>query len=294
MEWRSDKSDWSLNEISRFSFSRPYNWHIQDTMDTMKPVALLLHGTGASTHSWRLLIPKLKKPFRVIAIDLPGHGFTKTKNHKRSSLEFMAQDLKTLMDKEDINPSVIIGHSAGAALGFRFALNMRNRQASVISINGVLGSYFSGLSGLFYPIAAKALATNPLSTSFMAKINQLTNQTKKLAELTGSKIDDESLTFYNRLFSDSNHLHGTLAMMSQWKLDLLNQDLKDFKQAALFLIGGNDKMVSPKALKDYGRAVANSKILVEEELGHLMHEENPTLIFNHIWHFYKNNGLSNY
>ena len=100
MEWQANKSDWSFNEISRFSYARPYNWHIQDTMDSIKPVALLLHGTGASTHSWRLLIPKLKKSFRVFAIDLPGHGFTKTKSHIRSSLEMMAQDIENLLKQE--------------------------------------------------------------------------------------------------------------------------------------------------------------------------------------------------
>jgi magnesium chelatase accessory protein len=45
--------------------------------DPEAPVALLVHGAGAATHSFRGLIPLLSGHYRVIAIDLPGHGFTR-------------------------------------------------------------------------------------------------------------------------------------------------------------------------------------------------------------------------
>jgi magnesium chelatase accessory protein len=43
-----------------------------------RPTVLLLHGTGASTHSWRALAPLLARRCTVVALDLPGHGFTGT------------------------------------------------------------------------------------------------------------------------------------------------------------------------------------------------------------------------
>ena len=60
------------------------------------PDIVLLHGTGASTHSWRALIPLLAERYRVTAIDLPGHGFTRLGARMRSSLECMAEDIATL------------------------------------------------------------------------------------------------------------------------------------------------------------------------------------------------------
>ena len=47
-------------------------WHVQVAGDG--PVLLLLHGTGAATHSWRDLLPLLAERFTVVAPDLPGHG----------------------------------------------------------------------------------------------------------------------------------------------------------------------------------------------------------------------------
>ena len=286
MDWKSEGQEWPLNQFSRFCNVQPYNWHIQDTNDPEKPISLLIHGTGASTHSWHQLIPLLKESFRVIALDLPGHGFTKSKDHNRSSLNHIANDIQSLLTTEGLQPKIIIGHSAGAAIAFRIALDAKQQVKGVVAINGVLDHYFSGLSSFFYPIAAKALAMNPLAAPFFAKINELTNQTQRLTKMTGSKIDDETLAHYNKLFSDPKHLAGTIAMMSQWKLDSLNHDLHNFRKQSLFLIGKNDKMVAENSLIKYAQKLENSKIIVEGGLGHLMHEENPNKIFTHLMCFY--------
>ena len=286
MDWKSEGRDWPLNQLSRFCHVQPYNWHIQDTNGFEKPILLLIHGTGASTHSWHHLIPLLKKSFRVIAIDLPGHGFTKSKDHNRSSLNLMANDIQSLLTNERLQPKIIVGHSAGAAIAFRLALDAKQQVEGVIAINGVLDHYFSGLSSIFYPIAAKALAMNPIAAPFFAKINELTNQTKRLTKITGSKIDDETLGHYNKLFSDPKHLAGTLAMMSQWKLQGLNHDLRKFTKQSLFLIGKNDRMVTENSLIKYAQKLENSEIIVEGGLGHLMHEESPYKIFEHVMCFY--------
>ena len=288
MDWKSEGSNWPLNQLSRFCCVQPYNWHIQDTADSEKPISLLIHGTGSSTHSWQNLIPLLKNSFRVIALDLPGHGFTKSKDHNRSSLNHMAADIKSLLTSEGFRPKIIVGHSAGAAIAFRLALDTEQQVQGVVAINGVLDHYFSGLSSIFYPVAAKALAMNPLAAPIFAKINELTNQTQRLTKMTGSKINDETLRNYNKLFSDPKHLAGTLAMMSQWKLDSLNNDLPNFNKRSLFLIGKNDKMVAENALINYAQKLKKSKIILESGLGHLMHEENPHKIYEHLMCFYNN------
>ena len=287
MDWQKEGHNWSLPEISRFCCVRPYNWHIQDTKGSNKPVLLLLHGTGASTHSWAQIIPKFMKDFRIIAIDLPGHGFTQTKILNRSSLKNMADDIIALLATECVKPNLIMGHSAGAALAFRLAIDIGYSVGGVISINGVLDSYFGGFNSFLFPIAAKALALNPFAAPFIANINKATSKTKKINEVTGSNINKSSIEYYNRLFSDTSHISGTLSMMAQWKLERLNIELNDLKQRSLFLIGENDRMVSVESLKNYANKVKGSQIVIEKKLGHLMHEEAPDLVYNHVSHFYK-------
>ena len=76
LSWERDGRDWPNREASRFVEAGGLRWHVQQM--GRGPVLLLLHGTGASTHSWRALLPLLAKSFTVVAPDLPGHGFTAT------------------------------------------------------------------------------------------------------------------------------------------------------------------------------------------------------------------------
>ncbi len=287
MKWNDYREHWSHPELSQFIKVRPHNWHIQDSGEENLPSILLIHGTGASTHSWRLLIPILRKKFRVVAVDLPGHGFTTLGSSNRSGLDFIAQDLASLLEDQKISPSLVIGHSAGAAIAIRYNMDYRRDLMGIISLNGVFDQYFDGITSFIYPFFAKLLSINPLTGAMIAKFNKSTRQIKRLSEITGSKIDSKSLFFYEELFSNPQHLTGTLTMMSQWKLTKLLNDLSSLNTNILLLAGENDKMVTPKVQKDYHHKLKNSSLMTLESLGHLMHEEAPILISEHIFSFYK-------
>ena len=74
--WAVDGRDWPNRAQSRFVTAGRLRWHVQVFGAEEAPMLLLLHGTGAATHSWRAVAPLLAADFRVVAIDLPGHGFT--------------------------------------------------------------------------------------------------------------------------------------------------------------------------------------------------------------------------
>ena len=81
------------------------------------PVCLLIHGTGAATHSWRALMPLLAKQFRVVAMDLPGHGFTKSGVTGNVTLAGMAASLAALLDEQKCTPDLIVGPARFAIAG---------------------------------------------------------------------------------------------------------------------------------------------------------------------------------
>ena len=74
LEWRDWRDDWPLSRCSQFANSAGLRWHYQKL--GQGPVMLLLHGTGASTHTWRDLVPLWASTFTVVSVDLPGHAFT--------------------------------------------------------------------------------------------------------------------------------------------------------------------------------------------------------------------------
>ena len=121
---------------------------------------LLLHGTGASVHSWRGLMPLLAHSHEVIAIDLPRHAFTTGHNAYAMSLPAMAGAIAGLVKHLDITPAAIIGHSAGAALALQLALD-HGYTGPLVGLNSALRP-FPGPFAQIFPAVAKALFINPL------------------------------------------------------------------------------------------------------------------------------------
>jgi len=83
-------------------------------------VVVLLHGFLGNRTIWKSTIEDLSKSYRVIAIDLPGHGETPCFGYAHS-MDLMAKCVKAVMDGLKLKKYVIIGHSMGGYVGLAFA-----------------------------------------------------------------------------------------------------------------------------------------------------------------------------
>lgn len=83
-------------------------------------VLVLLHGFLSSHEVWSEFVKRLSKKFRVIAIDLPGHGATPSIGYYHS-MELLAQSVKAVLDKAGVRRYIIAGHSMGGYVGLTFA-----------------------------------------------------------------------------------------------------------------------------------------------------------------------------
>ncbi len=83
-------------------------------------VIVLLHGFLGSHELWNEFTKKISKKFRVIGIDLPGHGETPAIGYYHS-MELLAQSVKAVLDKAGVRRYVIVGHSMGGYTALAFA-----------------------------------------------------------------------------------------------------------------------------------------------------------------------------
>jgi len=81
---------------------------------------VLLHGFLGSYEIWQATIDNLSKTYRIIAIDLPGHGQTPSYGYVHS-MELMAKCVKKVTDSLKLKKYVLIGHSMGGYVGLAFA-----------------------------------------------------------------------------------------------------------------------------------------------------------------------------
>jgi magnesium chelatase accessory protein len=272
LDWERDGADWPNRESSRFIEAGGLIWHVQ--LMGRGPPLLLVHGTGASTHSFRELAPALAAHFRVAAPDLPGHAFTSPLPPGRLSFDGMASALGELVHALGLHPQVAVGHSAGAALLVRLAVDGMIAPRLLVALNGAILP-LPGLAGLVFAPMARALAANGLAARLFAWRAQDRRAVERLVGSTGSNIDARGVELYARLVRNPAHVAGVLGMMANWDLGELRDALPRLRGRVLLVVGSEDRTVSPREAARVQAILPDAKIVTLEGLGHLAHEERP-------------------
>ena len=286
-DWSIEGKGWPNAAASRFVEAGGVRWHVQVMGDG--PVVLLLHGTGAATHSWRDLAPLLGRHFTVVAPDLPGHGFTGPM--RRATPVGVAAALAALMAALAHVPALTVGHSAGAAIALTMAEKNLARPQAVVSLGGALLP-FPGLAGKLFPAMARWLFVNPLMPEIFAMRARVPGEIPAfLYRSTGSRIDGRGLGFYERLFKTSGHIGGALALMAHWDLEPLERALPGLDLPILLAHGEADKTIPAKTAHSVANRLPNARALILPGLGHLAHEEAPALHAEMILDFARQTGI---
>lgn len=274
LRWDEEGRDWPNRASSRFVTAEGFAWHVQ--MMGEGPDLLLLHGTAASTHSWRALAPLLAKKFRVVAVDLPGHGFTQAPPKGAYGLPQMAAAVAALLAQLGVRPRLVVGHSAGAAIAIRMALDGSIAPHKIISLNGALMP-FPGAAAVVFPALAKLLFLNPFAAPILAWRGSDPVSVARLIEGTGSNLDAEGLGLYARLFATRRHVAAAVGMMANWDLSSLKRDLPKLSVPLTLVAADKDRAVPPRDARAIAAMLPDATVLPVMHYGHLAHEEAPAL-----------------
>ncbi len=282
LRWDRAGRDWPHREASRFVHAGGLRWHVQCMGEG--PVALLIHGTGAATHSWRKVMPLLARHFTVVAMDLPGHAFTGMPPAAQLSLPGIAAAVAALVETLALEVAVVVGHSAGAAIGARLVLDGAVAPQALVSINGAFLP-FAGWPGLIFPPVARLMAATPLAPHLFARRSGSPGAVEKLIGGTGSTLDAPGLALYATLVRDAGHAAGALGMMARWDLRPLAADLSRLLTPLTLIVGVNDKAVPPRDAQRVRALIPATTPCTLAHVtggGHLVHEEQPVEVARQI------------
>jgi magnesium chelatase accessory protein len=280
LNWEREGRDWPHRASSQFIVAGGLRWHVQTMpriQDRAKPTVLLVHGTGAATHSWRGVMPLLAGQVNVIAVDLPGHGFTESPAAHGFSLPQMATSLAALLKQMSVQPNVVVGHSAGAAILARMCIDGLIAPQHLVSLNGALLP-LSGIAGEVFSPIAKVLSRSSLVPKLFAWRASDPQILRKLLDGTGSRIDAAGAELYGMIIRNAEHAAAALEMMAQWDLRALANDLGKLASHELLItlvVGENDKTVSPAEATKVKAILPKANMVSLAGLGHLAHEEAP-------------------
>jgi len=251
-------------------------------LDAAKPTGVFIHGVLNDHSVWILQSRYLAHHgWNVLAIDLPGHGFTYGADPQSLTLPKMAESLHALLLTLKIEgPLAFVGHSAGAPLAIEWALAHVQDKTLAFQVTHIIGLNPSLVpppllyTTLLGPMVAPIATSSPM-TGMLAFIAANTGMVDQLLDSTGSKIPLTHRNNYRYLFSQANHVQGAMGFMAGADLPSILERGRTLKVPCSFLIGAADTWVKEAPLKEVIRNSFPNAAVITWPGGHLLHEENP-------------------
>lgn len=249
----------------------PLRWHV--TTMGRGPVALLVHGTGASSHSFFALMRQLAERFTLVAPDLPGHANTLATGSFEPTLPNTARALGRLVTALGLSPTIVVGHSAGAALAARMTLDRLVEPELVVGLAPALVPFRGLARAVLHPAAG--LLSRSIAPALIAAGVARTRRVDGIVRSTGSRLDREAVESYRRLVERPEHVAGVLSMMARWDLEPLYDALPRLDTPLLLVAGESDRAVPVAQLRAASARLPHATLVVVRGAGHLLHEEQP-------------------
>ena len=256
-------------------------------IDKKQPTIVFVHGSGLTHVSWVLQTRYFAfHGYNTVAVDLPGHRFSKIKKGIRPQHDIIVRDLVVLFDLLKIKPNVFVGHSIGAVIVLSLSNIYKGPLSSIVLINGAL-ERFEGPAATIFPLLAKVFYASPLTKYWIRLFNSAETSLRKFLSISGSNLTSKNIDYYLQLMTDEDHVTGTLAFISSWSIGDIEKKLKKINVPTLFLAGMSDGIVNYKTSVRANRKAFNAKLKLFENEGHLIHEVSSAKVAKEINSFCK-------
>jgi pimeloyl-ACP methyl ester carboxylesterase len=249
------------------------NIHLRDEgPKSDKNPIVLIHGTSASLHTWDGWVEALKDQRRVIRFDLPAFGLTGPDPKNNYTIEHYADVVVAVLDKLQVNKSVLAGNSLGGYIAWATAVIYPDRVNKLILVDAS-GYPFKSES---VPLAFK-LSKNPLTSRLLKNVLPKSLVEKSVKNVYGNPdlVTDELVERYYELSLREGNRNALKERFAQTLPGALAEKIKTINVPTLLIWGRKDKLI-PLALGiKFKQEIANSQLIIYDDLGHVPHEEDP-------------------
>jgi len=258
---------------SQFIAVRGMQVHLRDEGPRDDPVPIvLLHGTGASLHTWDGWTRQLTRERRVIRFDLPGFGLTGPSPDGVYTIESYVDTVLALADTLGVQRFIVAGNSLGGYVAWATAVLHPQRVDRLILIDAA-GYPFQSQS---VPLAFR-IARTPVLNVLMRDVLPRSVVESSLRDVYGdpSRVSPDLVDRYFDLATRAGNRAALVARFDQTTPGSLAERVREIQVPTLILWGGKDRLIPLEFGARFAREIHGSRLVVFDALGHVPHEEDP-------------------
>jgi len=242
---------------------------------------ILLHGSNASLHTWEPWVARLGDRYRVISLDLPGHGLTGRVPDDDYSTRAFIEAVAAVADHLEVSQFALGGNSMGGGVTWQFALAHPERVTAMILVDatGLWSWRESGPPrGSDAPVAFRLLG-QPWFRSIARQLDPklLIGQGLRSSYHDPSLVDDALIQRYYDLSMREGARAATLLRFGALRgaVGVPEPDLAQLEQPTLILWGEHDTLIPPTIGERFLEALPDARLIVYPDAGHIPMEEVP-------------------
>ena len=236
---------------------------------------LLVHGYAASVQTWEPWVVRLGDDYRIISIDLPGHGLTSAPAGYQPTIDNYLDAIHAFAASQHLDHFVFAGNSMGGNIAWHYALAHPEQLNALILVDaGGWAHESTGREPIIF-----SLLRSPIIAPVLRDLDstRLTREGLEKAFVNQSLINDAMVSRYTDLARAPGHRDILVRIM-------LNRRGADFATAerlaairtpTLIIQGDHDNLIAPSSARHFKDAIANSEILMLHDVGHVPQEEAP-------------------
>jgi pimeloyl-ACP methyl ester carboxylesterase len=222
-----------------------------------RPAVLLLHGLGATGDDWPLQVPALATHYRVLTVDLPGHGRSRPPRG-RWTIDVIAGDVIDLLDHLGEPPLHVVGLSLGGCVAQRLALKRPQLVRSLILVNTFARLRPAGLRGALRfgrRLWLLAVAPMPVNAAYIAEGLFPRPDQRELYEAAASRLAANPKSAYWNVVR-------ALAMFNTTPV------LGQIACPTLVVAGDRDRTIPLAAKQRLAQGIPGARLVVVADSGH--------------------------
>lgn len=246
--------------------------HYRDRGPRDAGVLVLLHGSNASLFTWEPWSKSLSDHFRVISLDLPGHGLTGAVPNHDYSQKGMVETVNEFADALHLQSFALAGNSMGGGVAARYAETYPNHVSRLILVDA---------GGMPTKMGDRIpLAFQLLRMSWMRPILSHITPRALVAEGLNDAIVRKSIITDKMIdtYWDFARMEGTReATFERFQLNedwhYIPDHISQITMPTLILWGEQDHLIPVASAHAFNKAIPNSKLIIYPATGHIPMEE---------------------
>lgn len=240
---------------------------------------VLIHGTGASLHTWDAWVNRLKNTHRVIRLDLPAYGLTGADPHKRYASSDYVTLIHKLLEELDVKEFYMGGNSLGGLVSWLYTTTYPKEVKKLFLLNA------SGFPFETTPSVIQ-LAKTPVLKVFLKYFTPQFFIEKNLKEVyfDDSKITAETIERYHDLTCYEGNRQAFIDRAKIEREDYTER-LSLIEQPTLVLWGEEDAWIPVSDAAKFAEKIPHAEIIIMPKTGHVPMEERPEESLNHVLAF---------